>query len=83
MRMVLLQMENKKREKFEELAEKRVNEIIKKIRLVGNLSNRNNYDYTDNHVKQIISNIKNEVADLEEKFNSKKKEQETTFKFKK
>lgn len=61
--------ENKKRRlKFEELAEKRVNDLVKKMKLLGNLSNRSNYDYTDEHVKQIISVVREEFKELERKF---------------
>jgi hypothetical protein len=73
--------ENKKRAKFEELAEKRVTETIKRIRLIGNLANRNNYDYTDDHVKQILSKLDEELRSLKTKFNDGEKEKATTFKF--
>lgn len=76
-------LENKKRDKFEELAEKRVTETIKKIRLIGNLANRNNYDYTDEHVKQIFSKLEEEYRILKTKFNDGEKEKEATFKFRK
>lgn len=74
--------ENKKREKFEELAEKRVTETLKKIRLIGNLSNRNNYDYTDEHVKQILSKLEEELKILRSKFSENQREKDSTFKFK-
>ncbi|WP_339192070.1 hypothetical protein [Bacillus sp. FSL K6-1003] len=75
--------ENKKREKFEGLAEKRVTETIKKIRLIGNLVNRNNYDFTDEHVKQILSKLDEELRLLKVKFNDGEKEKATAFKFRK
>lgn len=71
-----------KREKFEELGEKRMNEAIKKIRLIGNLSNRNNYDYTDEHVKAIISTLEAEIQSLKNKF-KKQEDPEISFKFNK
>ncbi len=43
-----------KRDKFKRLAEKRVNNAIKSINLVGNLSNKNIYDYTDDDVSRIF-----------------------------
>lgn len=69
-----------KREKFEELGEKRMNEAIKKIRLIGNLANRNNYDYTDKHVKDIISTLEAEIQILKSKF-KKDPDPEISFKF--
>ncbi len=75
-------MDNKKLENFERLAEKRMTEAIKKIRLVGNLSNKNNYEYTDMHVKEIISTLENEILVLKRKFESDNDSKEVNFKFK-
>ena len=74
---------SEKRDKFERLAEKRVTEAIKKIRLVGNLSNKNNYDYTEAHAKQIIDTLDNEIKILKNKFKDEKEITDTTFSFKK
>ena len=71
-----------KREKFEELGEKRMNEAIKKIRLIGNLSNRNNYDYTDEHVKTMISTLESEIQLLKNRF-KKEEDSEINFSFNK
>lgn len=59
-----------KREKFVELAEKRVTRAIKDIKLVGNLSNKNNYSYTEADVQKIVSALEQEVKGLKLKFNS-------------
>lgn len=77
-------MENKsaKMTKFEELAERRVNEAIKKIQLIGNLSNAANYEYSEKHVRQILSAIRGEVKNLEARFSSKGKSEKEGFKFK-
>jgi len=74
-------METKK-EKFERIAQHRVNETIKKIRLIGNLSNRRNYDYEKKHVTQIIEAIENEVNDLKAQFKQSLDTENNTFKFK-
>ena len=74
---------SEKRDKFERLAEKRVTEAIKKIRLVGNLSNKNNYDYTEAHAKQIIDTLDNEIKILKNKFKDEQESTDTTFSFKK
>jgi|GEM_PF-329133 hypothetical protein len=71
-----------KQAKFEELAEKRVVEAIKRLRLVGKLSNRNNYFYTDEHVKQIIRRLDSEVKNLKTVFDTDKGADEIDFKFK-
>ncbi|ATP92629.1 hypothetical protein RMT88_17655 [Bacillus altitudinis] len=76
-------MTNNKMEKFEELAEKRVSETLKKIQLIGNLANKNNYDYTDKHVKQIIETLDSELKLLKNKFAEGNSERSINFKFKK
>lgn len=53
-------MENK-RERFVRIAEARTNKILDMLRLLGNCSNKSNYDYTDEDVKQIFAAIDKEV----------------------
>ncbi len=74
-------MNQSKRDNFERLAEKRMTEAIKKIRLIGNLSNRNNYDYTDVHVKEMISALENEIVLLKNKFKQEEEDKDTSFTF--
>ena len=57
-----------KRDKFVSLAEKRVSKALKDIELVGNLSNRMSYDYSDKDVKQIFRALNAAVADAKAKF---------------
>ncbi len=69
--------------KFERIAEKRVSDVLKKMQLIGNLANKNNYEYTDKHVKQIIDSLENELKVLKNKFAEESSEKTTDFKFKK
>ncbi|MGE8206030.1 hypothetical protein ACQKP0_15915 [Heyndrickxia sp. NPDC080065] len=69
-------------QKFERIAEKRVSDTLKKMQLIGNLANKNNYDYTDKHVKQIIETLENELKLLKNKFAEESSERTTEFKFK-
>lgn len=71
-----------KQAKFERLAEKRLTETIKKLRLVGNLANRHNYSYTDEHVKQIFDALDSEIRTLRQRFVGQPKGDEAGFKFK-
>lgn len=64
-------MAENKREKFIRLAENRVNSTLKEINLIGNLSNKSNYDYSKEDVDKIIKTLKKAVSDLESKFASK------------
>lgn len=59
---------NQKQLKFKELAEKRVNNAIKNIQLIGNLSNTNNYEYTDEEVSKIFKALKEEIQTSEARF---------------
>ncbi|RRC92655.1 hypothetical protein EII25_03010 [Erysipelotrichaceae bacterium OH741_COT-311] len=59
-----------KREKFVRLAEKRMNNILKGIELMGNLSNSNNYDYTQEDLNKILKTLRSAIADLEHIYNA-------------
>ena len=67
------------KEKFKELAEKRVVRVIKDIRLIGNLANRSNYSYTNDQVAKIIKALEDEVTHLKKKFNSSSKGDDIEF----
>jgi ABC-type Fe3+-hydroxamate transport system substrate-binding protein len=57
-----------KRKKFEDIAVRRVNKVIKEIRLIGNLSNRSAYEYTDEDVKKIVKALQREVDAVKARF---------------
>ena len=59
------------RQKFVELANKRVNKALKDIQLIGNLSNRSNYSYLDEDVKQIFRVLETELRECRRKFEQK------------
>lgn len=71
-------MSNSKKERFIKIAENRTNTIINTLRLLGNCSNKNNYEYTDEQVKQIFNAIDYELKITKMKFEKK----ETKFKLK-
>ena len=71
------------REKFIELAEKRVNRAIKDIKLIGNLSNRSNYSYTDKDARAICTALRNAVKEVETRFASKGEDTRGEFKLEK
>lgn len=56
------------REKFVELANKRVTKAIKDLRLIGNLANRRSYKYDDNDAKKIIRALQREISVLRARF---------------
>jgi uncharacterized protein YeeX (DUF496 family) len=67
-------MNESKREKFVRLAENRVNRTLNELKLIANLSNKCNYDYSQEDVDKIIKSLKKEVSDLEQKFASKNRD---------
>ncbi len=60
--------EQTREEKFKRLAEQRVNVILDKLRLLGQLSNRSNYEYTDAEVEAIFKAIQSDVNAAKAKF---------------
>ncbi len=64
---------NKNKKKFVELAEKRVVKAINDIGLIGNLSNRANYDYNEQDVKKIFKTLNNAIKHAQAKFSSIKR----------
>ena len=70
----------KDREKFVQLAEKRVRRALKDIRLIGNLSNRSNYSYTAEDSKKIYKALQNAVNELKARFDRKGEKEEIEFK---
>ncbi|MDD1389864.1 hypothetical protein PSQ89_06640 [Pediococcus pentosaceus] len=73
-------MTETKEEKFIRLAEKRTNEAIKKIRLIGNLSNKNNYEYSEEQVTTIIKALETEIRKVKNAY--QKESEEKIFKLK-
>ena len=71
---------SEKRERFVSIAEKRVTRTIKDIRLIGNLSNKNNYSYEEKDVKRIISTLEDEVKTLKARFAADDVKSEVVFK---
>lgn len=56
------------RAKFVKLASMRVSKAMKGIQLIGNLSNRSNYDYTEEDVVKIFKALQDEIAACKRKF---------------
>lgn len=63
-----------KEERFNRIAENRVNSIIDKLRLLGQCASRNNYSYNDDQVNAIFTAINQELKLTRSKFNGAKKE---------
>ena len=66
-----------KRAKFKILAERRVNNAINQIRLIGNLSRKNSYKYEEADINKMKKAINNELNKTWSKFNSNSESSET------
>jgi len=64
-----------KHERFKRLATKRTNAILDKLRLLGNLSSKSNYDYSDDEVNKIFSAIESQLKIAKVKFHGHKKKE--------
>lgn len=71
-----------KHSRFVRLGEKRTNDLIAKIRLIGNLANRHNYEYSPTEVKQIFEAIDAELQTAKDKFQSQEDGAPEKFKLK-
>ena len=69
-------MKENKREKFERLTVYRVNEVVEKLRILGQTGNRNLYEYDDNQTAAIVAVIEDAWEDCKKKFDA---EGEKTF----
>ena len=68
-------MRQQDRDRFVELANKRVTRALKGIQLIGNLSNRSNYDYTEEDVAKIMRALQNEMSACKKRFDLALKKQ--------
>lgn len=57
-----------KREKFVRLAESRTANAMRAIRVIGNLSNRSHYDFSDADIRKIVAALSGEVDSLKRRF---------------
>ena len=70
-----------KADKFVRLGEYRVNKVIDAIGRLENLSNRTNYEYTQEQVEAMFSTLELRVADVKAKFTVTKTRENATFSF--
>jgi predicted amidohydrolase len=75
-----LQTSEGKHEKFRTLAEGRTNNALVAIGRIGNLSNRQLYDFEEAEVRKIVKALKEAVSEVESRFASPKGKAEARFK---
>jgi len=57
-----------KRERFRRLAVYRTNEVLKKLKILGNCANRSAYSYGEDEINKIFSEIDRRVRETKAKF---------------
>ncbi len=70
-----LYTEKARRERFERVAERRINRILEYLRLLGNTSNRTLYLYGDSDVDRIFDAIEEKLIQVKGKFKKSKFEE--------
>lgn len=60
---------SEKRLRFEKVASNRVQKIIDYLNLLKNCSNRNNYEYTENDVEHMFSEIQKALKESRNTYN--------------
>lgn len=74
---------SEKRQRFEKVASNRVQKIIDFLNLLKNCSNRNNYEYTEEDVEYMFSEIQKVLKDTRNAYNTElTKSNKTGFSFK-
>lgn len=68
-----------KKEKFIRLAEARTNKILNMLRLLGNCSNKNNYEYTEQDIQKIFNTLERELKNTKAKFNIREENKDDKF----
>lgn len=63
--------DNARRERFLKIAEQRTNKILDDFRLLGNCSNKANYQYTEDEINKIFDLLEQELKLTRFKFKDK------------
>lgn len=71
-------MNETKHEKFCRLAESRMNNVLKQLELLSNLSNKSSYEFSQQEIDKIIKALKNAVSDVEHSFRADNKTKKFT-----
>ncbi|HBE90385.1 MAG: hypothetical protein A3E37_04205 [Candidatus Andersenbacteria bacterium RIFCSPHIGHO2_12_FULL_46_9] len=57
-----------KQERFKRLATKRTNDILNRLRVLGNCANRSVYGYTEDEIQKIFAEIERKTKEVKSKF---------------
>ena len=71
---------NERRAKFVRLAESRTTKALKAIRVIGNLANRSQYEYSEVDVKKVIAALSAEIEALRNRLSDADRKKRFEFK---
>ena len=69
-------MTDKRRDNFKRLGAKRTNELLRRIKILGNCGNRSHYDYTEEEVNKIFSEVEKKIREAKAKFSFPNRDKE-------
>ncbi len=69
-------MKDNRRENFKRLAVARTKEILRRLKVLGNCANRSHYDYTEEEIAKIFSEIEKKLRETKAKFTFSEREKE-------
>lgn len=72
---------NIKKDRFRNVAAKRVQKVLDSMDSLSRCANRNNYEYSDEDVSRLLKAIKEQMRTLELAFTEKSKTKTKTFSF--
>ena len=61
-------MKETNRDRFKRLATKRTNEILRRIRILGNCANKSHYEYDERDISRIFSEIEKGLKEAKSRF---------------
>lgn len=59
---------DKRQDNFKRLAAARTNEVLRRLKILGNCGNRSHYDYTEEQIVKIFSEIEKKTREVKAKF---------------
>jgi hypothetical protein len=68
-----LQKSEHPRERFKRLASQRTNIVLKRLKVLGNCSNRQIYEYDESDIDKIFTEVERKVKETKAKFHFPKK----------
>ena len=69
-------MDDGRRNNFKRLAAKRTNELLRRVKILGNCGNRSHYDYTEAEVNKIFSEVEKKLREAKAKFSFPNRDKE-------